>query len=50
MMNDPGEMQNLAQVPAFATVLAGHRRLLQAWYQQNGENLDSKYIVSEMAK
>jgi len=46
MVADPGEMKNLALDPAVAPVLAEHRRLLKEWYQQNGENLDSKYIVS----
>ena len=46
MVADPGEMKNLALDSACAPVLAEHRRLLKEWYQQNGENLDSKYIVS----
>ena len=46
MVADPGEMRNLALEPEFAPVLAEHRRLLKEWYQQNGENLDSKYVVS----
>jgi hypothetical protein len=50
MVADPGEMKNLAQDPAFAPVLEEHRRLLKEWYQQNGENLDSKHIVSGPAK
>jgi arylsulfatase A-like enzyme len=44
---DPGEMKNLALDPAFAGVLARHRQLLLDWYQQNGELLDSKYIVTD---
>ena len=50
MVNDPGEMKNLALDPAFAPVLAEHRRLLKEWYQQNGENLDSKYMVTTAIK
>jgi arylsulfatase A-like enzyme len=46
MTNDPGEMKNLAPDPAFAPVLEEHRRLLKEWYQQNGENLDSQYVVT----
>ena len=46
MLADPGEMKNLALDPAFASVLEEHRRLLQEWYQQNGEMLDVKYVVS----
>ena len=47
MVADPGEMKNLALDPEFAPVLAEHRRLLKEWYQQNGETLDSKYVVSD---
>ena len=50
MVTDPGELKNLALDPKFAPVLAEHRHLLIAWYQQNGERLDAKYIVSEAAK
>ena len=46
MLADPGEMKNLAMDPAFAPVLAEHRKLLKEWYQQNGETLDPKYIVA----
>ncbi|MEI7534506.1 MAG: sulfatase-like hydrolase/transferase [Verrucomicrobiae bacterium] len=46
LVADPGEMKNLALDPQAAPVLAEHRRLLRQWYQQNGENLDSKYVVS----
>ena len=50
MVNDPGELKNLASYPAFAAVLEDHRRLLKQWYQLNGENLDSKYIVTGPAR
>jgi len=46
MVADPGEMKNLALDPAFASVLAEHRRLLQEWYEHNGETLAPKYTVS----
>jgi arylsulfatase A-like enzyme len=46
MVEDPGEMKNLALDPAFAPVLKEHRRMLKEWYQQNGETLDPKYLVS----
>jgi phenylalanine-4-hydroxylase len=39
-------VNNLALDPASAPVLAEHRRMLKEWYQQNGESLDSKYVVS----
>lgn len=45
MKNDPGEMNNLAQDPASAPVLNEHRDLLKAWYQQNKETLNPRYIV-----
>ena len=45
MKDDPGEMNNLALDPAFASVLTEHRRLLKEWYPQNGEVLDAKYNI-----
>lgn len=48
MVADPGEMKNLALDPAFASVLDKHRMLLKEWYHQNGECLDSKYVVSAL--
>jgi len=48
LQTDPGEMKNLALDPAFAGVLARHRQLLLDWYEQNGELLDSKYIVKDI--
>jgi len=46
LVTDPGEMKNLALDPLAAPVLDEHRRLLREWYQQNGEILDSKYVVN----
>jgi choline-sulfatase len=43
--SDPGEMKNLAQEPALSSVLKEHRELLKAWYQQNKETLDQRYIM-----
>jgi choline-sulfatase len=37
MENDPGEMKNLAADPAFAGVLAAHRRLLRDWSRTTGD-------------
>jgi arylsulfatase A-like enzyme len=45
MKSDPGEMKNLAQEPALSSVLKEHRELLKAWYQQNNETLDPRYIA-----
>lgn len=46
MKSDPGEMKNLAQEPTLSSVLKEHRELLKAWYQQNKETLDARYIVT----
>jgi choline-sulfatase len=45
LAKDPGEMQNLAEDPAYREVLQEHRRLLRQWYSLNGEQLDAKYVV-----
>ncbi len=45
MEKDPGEIKNLAMNPAYAKVLADHRRLLVRWYEENGEPLDPKYVL-----
>ena len=45
LVEDPGEMKNLALEASRAQVLAEHRRLLRRWYQQSGERLDPKYIL-----
>jgi len=37
---DPGETQNLADEPALQKIVAAHRRLLEAWMQKTGDNLD----------
>jgi len=47
MLTDSGEMKNLALDPTFVSVLKDHRRMLKEWYQQNGETLDPRYVVSE---
>jgi choline-sulfatase len=46
---DPGEMRNLAGDPAHRQVLEQHRALLKRWYQEHGESLDAKYVVSSEA-
>lgn len=45
MVEDPGEMKNLALDPAFAGVLSEHRRMLVAWYAQKGMTPDSRYFM-----
>jgi choline-sulfatase len=42
---DPGEMKNLAQDAEFRNTLEDHRKSLRAWYRDNGEQLDARYIV-----
>lgn len=46
LKSDPGEMNNLAVDPHYGNVLAQHRRLLRAWYDENGETLGGQYIVA----
>lgn len=45
LVEDPGEMKNLAMEASRAPVLAEHRQLLRRWYQDSGERLDPKYIL-----
>jgi arylsulfatase A-like enzyme len=48
---DPGEMRNLAATarPGTEKLLQRHRRLLRAWYAENRERLDEKYLVANEA-
>lgn len=43
---DPGEMNNLASDKRYLDVVASHRLLLRQWYEENGETLDEKFIVT----
>jgi choline-sulfatase len=45
METDPGEMQNLAADPAYAQVLAEHRKYLVHWYEAHREKLDPRFVV-----
>jgi len=45
LVQDPGEMKNLALDPACADVLKRHRELLKQWYQENNETLGEKNVV-----
>ncbi|UCG59743.1 MAG: sulfatase-like hydrolase/transferase [Phycisphaerales bacterium] len=47
LKNDPGEMENLADVPALKNVLDKHRRLLKDWVEKTGDRIASKYIRGE---
>ena len=44
LKDDPGEMKNLAETPAFSNVLARHRRLLRDWVQKTGDRIAAGYI------
>ena len=44
LKNDPGEMNNLAEVPAFKNVLEQHRRLLRGWVEKTGDRIAASYI------
>jgi hypothetical protein len=46
LKTDPGEMKNLAVDPRHKNVIIQHRHLLEKWYEQHGEILEEKYIVS----
>ena len=47
MVDDPGELKNLAMDPKFAPVLSEHRRLLKEWYAQHNAPIDARYVVPE---
>ena len=47
---DSGEMRNLAVVPKYETIVGRHRELLQQWYADYGQPLDSRYLVTETAE
>jgi len=44
LKDDPGEMNNLASVPAFKNVLDKHRQLLKNWVERTGDGIAAKYI------
>jgi arylsulfatase A-like enzyme len=44
LQNDPGEMKNLTDVPAFQSVLDRHRKILRDWVQQTGDKIAASYI------
>ena len=46
LKNDPDEMNNLAVDPRHGNVMIQHRHMLRKWYEQHGETLEKKYIVS----
>jgi arylsulfatase A-like enzyme len=44
LKNDPGEMKNLAEDPAYKDVLEQHRRLLKDWVQKTGDRIAAAYL------
>jgi len=44
LRDDPGEMKNLAEVPAFQDVLNQHRQLLKDWVERTGDRIAATYI------
>jgi choline-sulfatase len=44
LKDDPGEMKNLAETPAFSNVLDQHRRLLKGWVERTGDRIAATYI------
>ncbi len=45
--HDPGEMRNLAVEPEYQPIIRRHRKLLQQWYADYGQPLDSRYVVAQ---
>lgn len=45
MQRDPGEMQNLAGAPAYANLLAEHRRHLADWVDQTADSFDLESAI-----
>jgi len=45
MVEDPGEMGNLAEDPAHRSVLTDHRQRLRRWVQETGDRIALPYLV-----
>jgi hypothetical protein len=50
LQTDPGEMRNLAVESEYGAVLQRHRDLLQQWYADYGQPLDSRFTVTGPAE
>ena len=46
MVNDPGEMKNLAEDEKYKDVLEKHRQLLHDWIEKTGDKIGVQYIIS----
>jgi choline-sulfatase len=44
MENDPGEMENLAEIKQYEDVLVRHRQLLRRWIERTGDKIAAEYI------
>lgn len=45
MVNDPGEMKNLAEDEKYKDVLVKHRRLLHEWVEKTGDKIGAEYVI-----
>jgi arylsulfatase A-like enzyme len=46
MVNDPGEMKNLAEDEEYKDVLEKHRRLLHEWVEKTGDKIGAEYVIA----
>jgi hypothetical protein len=46
MVNDPGEMKNLAGDEKYKDVLVKHRRLLHQWIEKTGDKIGAEYVIA----
>ena len=46
MVNDSGEMKNLAGDEEYKDVLEKHRRLLQDWIKETGDKVGAEYVIA----
>ena len=47
LVDDPGEMNNLAEDPAHFDVLREHRRRLRLWIERANDDIGREYVVEE---
>ena len=45
LVKDPGEMQNLAEEPAYAQVLDEHRKRLRSWVEKTDDKIGKPYLI-----
>jgi arylsulfatase A-like enzyme len=44
LKNDPGEMNNLAEVEDYKDILDTHRQLLRGWVERTGDRIAAEYV------